>query len=109
MVLLSKGFGASINVEYESERITVVNTDLGLNMCAIILNAYARHDIRQKCTFFEKLTDVINSLHVDHVVMAGDFNCVLDNDMDIISGEKHADNTVSTFNAVLNECDFHDT
>jgi exonuclease III len=37
MVLFRKGFGASINVEYESERIIVVNIDLGQNMCALCM------------------------------------------------------------------------
>ena len=58
---------------------------------------------------FLNLADVIRDVRVNDTVICGDFNCVLNNDADIISGKKHAECTVVKFNTVLNECDLHDT
>ena len=61
---------------------------------------------------FDELVEVIRDVHVNDindVVICGDFNCVLDNDCDIISGEKLAESTVSKFYTVLHDCDLYDT
>ena len=51
----------------------------------------------------------MQNLHFDDIVLCGDFNCVLNNDSDIISDENHAQGTVTKFNDVLNECNLFDT
>ena len=58
--------------------------------------------------FFLELTNVIQNQHFDDLVLCGDFNCVVNNDSDIISGENHARGTVTKFNDVLNECNLFD-
>ena len=42
------------------------------------------------------------------VVVLGDFNCVMDNNLDILSGSKHNFNTVQAFNKLVNEIDLVD-
>jgi len=64
---------------------------------------------QKKNAFFQELTNVMQNLHFDDIVLCGDFNCVLNNDSDIISGENHAQGTVTKFNDVLNECNLFDT
>ena len=64
---------------------------------------------QKKNAFFQELTNVMQNMHFDDIVLCGDFNCVLNNDSDIISGENHAQGTVTKFNDVLNECNLFDT
>ena len=56
----------------------------------------------KKLSFFENLADVIRDVRVDDIMICDDFNCVLDNGADIISGKKHAERTVVKFNTILN-------
>jgi len=107
VILLRKGFSCSCDVIYESERLLAVNVDIG-GKSVVVINAYAPNTIIEKNTFFEKTIDVINNLRVDDLILCGDFNCVLNNNMDIISGEKHAAGMVEKFNDVLNRCDLQD-
>ena len=51
----------------------------------------------------------MQNLHFEDIVLCGDFNCVLNNDSDISSGENDAQGTVTKFNDVLNECNLFDT
>ena len=56
-------------------------------------------------SFFQELTNVIQNLHFDDIVLCGDFNCVLNNDSDVIRGENHAEGTGVND---MNECNlFH--
>ena len=55
------------------------------------------------------IVDVIRHVRVMIIMICGDFNCVLDNDAHIISGEKQAEGTVVKFNTILNKCDLHGT
>ena len=43
----------------------------------------------------------MQNLHFDDIVLCEDFNCVLNNDSDIISGENDAQGTVTKFNENL--------
>ena len=50
----------------------------------------------------------IKDINVDYMLVCGDFNCVLKNDL-VISGEKHVERIVLKFNDLLSDCDLHDT
>ena len=43
------------------------------------------------------------------MLVCGDINCVLKNDLDISFGEKHVERVVLKFNDLLSDCDLHDT
>ena len=65
----------------------------------MIANAYAPNVVnggrKKKNAFFQELTNVMQNLHFDDIVLCGDFNCVLNNDSDISSGENDAQGTVT--------------
>ena len=46
---------------------------------------------------------------MDYILVCGDFNCVLKNYLDIISGEENAERVVLKFNNLLSDYDSHDT
>ena len=58
-----------------------------------------------------KKWSAIKDINVDQLVIlvCGGFNCVLKNDSDIISGEKHVERVVLKFYDLLSDCDLHDT
>ena len=67
-------------------------------------------DHKKKCLlFFYELADAIKNINVDYILVCGDFNCILKRDLNIISGEKHAERVVLKFNDLLSDCDLHDT
>jgi hypothetical protein len=108
MILFRKGFCGTITLVHESERILIVVVEI-IYKRIVIANAYAPNIISEKNTFFQEITNIVKSMHFDDILLCGDFNCVLNNDRDIISGEHHAKNTVTNFNDVLNECNLFDT
>jgi hypothetical protein len=54
------------------------------------------------------MTDTLSNLEHDQMVVCGDFNAVLNNDLDIISGEKHSTKTVKLFNDFADSCGLFD-
>ena len=59
---------------------------------------------KKKSAFLEELVDVIRTIQVEDILICGDFSCVLDSKLDVISitsGGKHAVSTVKTFNLIF--------
>ena len=61
------------------------------------------------CSFFTELQTIIAEIKCDNIIVCGDFNAVLDNDLDIISGDKHPQNVVSALNHFQNTCGLNDS
>ena len=74
-----------------------------------VVNVCAPAGSQEKNSFFHELADAIKNINVDYMLVCGDFDCVLKSDLDIISGEKHAERVVLKFNDLLRDCDLHDT
>ena len=56
-------------------------------------------------SFFDELACATKDINVDYILVCGDFNCVLKNDVDIVSVER----VVLKFNDLLSDCDLRDT
>ena len=95
----------NVNLASKSDRslISTVSID---NVNLSIANFYGPCDNAEKRTFLEKFqTDNKNKndFDIENVVALGDFNVVMDNNLDIISGQPHASCTVDLFNAKIND------
>ena len=56
----------------------------------VIINIYAPNKKQQKIIFFQQLHNFLDTLHNEsNIIIAGDFNTVLNNELDIISGLPH--------------------
>ena len=73
-----------------------------------ILNYYGPAIQQQRQMFLEELTDIINKVDQNNLIVCGDFNMVLHNVKDIISGAAHGHNEVDTFNNLLQVMDLND-
>ncbi len=107
LILFRKGFDCTVTLEHRSERILAVDVEIN-NQHVAIMNVYAPQSGNEKILFFEQVSAILNGLQTPSVLLCGDFNTVLNNELDIISGEKHSDHTVTKFNALLEECDLYD-
>ena len=77
-----------------------------------IFNVYAPNDDKEKVKFFETLGNVImRSVDVlkENVIVYWDMNIVMDNNMDIISGEKYDGNVVKAMISMVHKCALKDT
>ena len=63
-----------------------------------LINIYgaANHEKREKLNFINDLYRVMSRLNSSNIIVGGDFNIVMDNDLDIISGNKHEANFVDS-------------
>ena len=53
-----------------------------------VTNVYAPTISRNKGTFLHNLCEHINTLNSVYQIVCGDFNCVLDTELDIITGDQ---------------------
>ena len=77
-----------------------------------IINVYAPCVPSEKMPFIERLYDFIYDILSDastNSIVMGDFNIVLNNELDIISGDFHNEKIVNTFNSFVNELLLTDT
>ena len=93
---------------HNSKRIIAAEVELSQGKMAVV-NVYAPNNDSEKQAFLDDLAEVISSIQSEHILVCGDFNCVLSNDLDIISGEKHSENTVNKFNELIGNLDLYDT
>ena len=87
-----------IHVRHCSERILCVDVKLEDELVGIC-NVYGPNNDLEKKDFLMTLNGVItdNFQAIDNFCIAGDFNIVLQNDLDIISGNRHNPSIVSAF------------
>ena len=77
-----------------------------------ISNVYAPIDDKEKVKFFNTLSNVIMKnvdISKENVIECGDMNSVMDNNMDIISGEKHDGNVGKAMISMFHKCALIDT
>ena len=107
VILLRKGLLCEEKYEWSTRMIGVkvkVN-----DVDVIIMNIYAPNPVKEKITFFDQLETVVKGIQNDNVCICGDFNAVLNNDADVISGEFCDKRIVECFNSFLSNCDLMDT
>ena len=74
-----------------------------------ILNVYGPNYDKDKQEFLTELEKYLQHLHESkNVFVAGDFNMVLSNDIDVISGNPHDSKIVSRFNKCMCSTDMYD-
>ena len=113
VTLFSKDIDASIIQEVftSSGRLVISSLEVGGDMLFIV-NSYAPTDDRSKIDFYHQLNSVIkqniNNEYLDNIIMMGDFNCTLNNRLDIISGNYHNENTIKHFQHNIEDLNLED-
>ena len=77
-----------------------------------VVNVYAPCAEQEKILFYKNLEETIKkhikNNELGNILCVGDFNCVLNNNLDIVSGNKHAERTVNSFNDFINNLKLED-
>lgn len=109
IILLRKGIQSIVEVKqmYFNPRILTVNLKIDEKEL-LIFSVYAPNINNEKLDFLQEMNTIIKNNAIDYTLICGDFNAVLDNELDIISGEKYAEGVVNKFNSLLSECDLFD-
>ena len=106
ITLIRKHFPHQVLPLHSSERILTVGIKTD-SMHINIVNAYAPNVSQEKRTFYGELVTHIETLLGENIV-CGDFNCVLSNDLDVVSGHPHAVNDIQCFHDMVLNCELND-
>ena len=107
LILFRRQFPYDWKVEHTSARLIVVKLALGSSN-VYICNAYAPNASRDVEDFLLETANILNNIEHDKLIVCGDFNTVMNNDIDIISGEKHPITTVESFRKFADSCNLSD-
>ena len=88
LILVKKQFPYAVDLVHRSDRILAIDILLD-DKTLHLVNVYAPCQVSEKEKFVQQLSQYMSKLSSENIVLCGDFNCVLDNRFDIISGEDH--------------------
>ena len=113
ITLFSKSLAPeSIEILHTDDRTIVSACKLDKEIKTIITNVYAPNNNRDKNQYFihliNILKDILRNRNEYSLLCAGDYNTVKDNEIDIISGLQHCNDTVKNFNTFINELMLND-
>ena len=90
-----------------SDRTIIVKVTLN-NSQLYLCNVYAPSSENEIALYLTELSSLLDVLDTERIIICGDFNSVLDNELDIISGEKHSCRKVENFNNFIHSNDVYD-
>ena len=107
IILIRKRFPYDFTENIKQDRILGITFKTESKIISVF-NVYAPCRDRETKEFFIQLENIVSLCDSDFKIVCGDFNTVLDNKLDIVSGEKHANSLVNAFNDLTHDCDIHD-
>ena len=106
IILLRKYFPFDWSIEHIEDRILIIRIKADKDIA--VFNIYAPCDRKETIDFFNYTQNIVNECEADFKVLCGDFNAVMCNENDIISGRKHPASLVEAFNNLAIECELSD-
>lgn len=108
IILIRKGFPFDVQCVHRNNRILTVRIAFSDND-VYVTNVYAPTVPGEKIMFINSLHNHINSLDSMNQIVCGDFNCVLSNDLDIVSGDSHNQREIRALNSFVSQSELNDT
>ena len=111
MILLKENFDCEVKVHREDEQGRfVILKSLTQSQPFVYVNIYAPNKVKDQCIFFEEIQKQLDGLELEEnceVIIGGDFNVILDADLDRTGGKpqvkescKQIDNLCSSFDLI---------
>ena len=111
MILLKEKFDCEVKVHREDEQgRLVILKSLTQSQPFVYVNIYAPNKVKDQCIFFEEIQKQLDELELEEnceVIIGGDFNVILDADLDGTGGKpqvkescKQIDNLCSSFDLI---------
>ena len=109
LILIHNKFNISnVNIEKCQDRILVISFTYKDQELAV-MNVYAPNDDGQKRIFLNDFEEIVKKYTENYkLIIAGDMNLVLSNELDVISGRPHDKTLVKKFNEILHNADLFD-
>ena len=107
VILVSKQFAGEVNIEMNCNRTLVISIFYGEHELTVA-NVYAPNDAREKISFFKTLKDLLYDYSGKPLILCGDFNCVVQNEIDVISGLPHRESEINEFNKLISDLGLKD-
>ena len=107
MILVAKHCDAKVLLEKSCERMLLVSVTQE-NFSFSLLNIYAPNQHNEKIIFLQKLKELSDDFSDKNLLIMGDFNCVLDPKMDVISGQPYNETEVKQFNNFIDSSQLTD-
>ena len=85
-----------MNIIKQRSRLLVIHLK-GEGIDVVIANVYAPNLKAEKIFFFDLLFENLNDFEGSQVIIMGDFNSVMNNDLDVVSGNPHCTQDVQRF------------
>ena len=102
IILVSKFFKGEVQLLEKEDRILIASVRAE-DVNFILINIYAPNDKADKIQFLQR---VENKIKIDYaeeqVILMGDFNTVMNNELDIISGQPHSLEEVNALRRTVN-------
>lgn len=97
LMLISKHFTGTVKIEKSQNRLLVLSVTHG-NMSFVLVNVYAPNETKEKIRFFNVIQNILYEYRLQNLIIMGDFNCVMNNQMDNISGRPHSKQEIEQLN-----------
>lgn len=108
----NKSYSVAVpKVVYSEKRILGIEFEIS-DKKYLVVNIYAPNKKKEKIRFYNNLYQLMNvdsEKDYDTVIICGDFNSVIDNHLDIISGAPHDTAEVNNFQTFMTNLDLYDT
>ena len=99
---------SGVKVEISQDRIIAISF-IHNGEAYVVVNVYGPNEDREKHLFLNELEIVLNRYKESYrCLLAGDFNMVLDNKLDILAGHPHDNRIVQEFNDLISATDHFD-
>lgn len=110
ITLISKKLMENSNCVHKNDRILLTEIVLD-DRKLLIANVYAPQSTTQKLQHYDEIRTIIeqHSTNDHSVIVLGDFNTVISNDLDVITGEPHNRREISGLNQMVTDLDLYDS
>ena len=102
LILVSKHIQNNVKLEINQDRVLGVSIELN-SRDYVILNMYAPNNNIEKAHYFRTIKHTLKDYSEKDIILLGDFNCVLSNELDNISGQPHCTQQIKAFKEMISE------
>ena len=110
LILINPKFQCEkIELTHKKDRYLIIQITLQDELYTIV-NCYAPSsaNLSEKLSFLDELETTIQNMYSNYILVCGDFNMILDNNLDNVAGNSHSEREIRHFRDVVASLDLSD-